>query len=199
MRKILLLIAVLAIGIFTAIAYAGDKPGPGKGNDNPGNKVTLCHATGSKTNPFVEISPNANGAVSGHAKHEDDIIPVFDYNDHGQTVRFPGLNLYTNYNGFTGAQVLANHCAVPSKPTTTTAVTTTTKTVTSPTTTAPGKTVTGPTSSVPGSTTTVTVPGSTVTGPTTTLPGKKVTKPVRKVKPIGYAKPPIKKHFGFTG
>ena len=64
------------------------------GNSNAGNKITICHATGSSTNPYVQNSPNANGVVSGHYSHQDnrDIIPPFDYNSHGTTKHFPGQN-----------------------------------------------------------------------------------------------------------
>jgi len=46
-------------------------PGHGKG------KVTICHATGSATNPYVEITISVNG-LHGHAHHQDgrDIIPA---------------------------------------------------------------------------------------------------------------------------
>jgi hypothetical protein len=73
---------------FSAPVYATN------GNSNAGNKVTICHATGSKTNPYVRISPNANGVVAGHAAHQDerDIIPTFLYNDHGTNKTFPGQN-----------------------------------------------------------------------------------------------------------
>lgn len=40
------------------------------------DKVTLCHATGSATNPYVLITVAAAGATNGHAKHEGDIIPA---------------------------------------------------------------------------------------------------------------------------
>jgi hypothetical protein len=38
-------------------------------------KVTICHATGSATNPFVTITISING-LHGHGKHADDVIPA---------------------------------------------------------------------------------------------------------------------------
>ena len=38
-------------------------------------KITICHATSSKKNPFVEITVSVNG-LNGHDKHNDDIIPA---------------------------------------------------------------------------------------------------------------------------
>ena len=38
-------------------------------------KVTICHATGSATNPYVTITIDANG-LHGHGDHEGDIIPA---------------------------------------------------------------------------------------------------------------------------
>jgi hypothetical protein len=59
---------------------------PSTGPDTQG-KVTICHATGSATNPFVVITPSASGVYHGHlgSSHQDgrDIIPPFTYN--GQT------------------------------------------------------------------------------------------------------------------
>ena len=40
-----------------------------------GDKITICHATGSKTNPYVEITVSVNG-LNGHDKHQGDIIPM---------------------------------------------------------------------------------------------------------------------------
>jgi hypothetical protein len=54
---------------------------PGTGGDNPGGGpdgwITICHATGSETNPFVEITISVNG-LHGHGGHQDgaDIIPA---------------------------------------------------------------------------------------------------------------------------
>jgi hypothetical protein len=102
-------VTVAALG-FSAPVYAN-------GNSNAGNKVTICHATGSKTNPFVQISPNANGVVAGHEAHQDgrDIIPAFQYNDHGANKTFPGQNWDTN-----GKATYNNGCKpcnTPSQPT----------------------------------------------------------------------------------
>jgi hypothetical protein len=94
--------ALIALGPAIAIAKTDN------GSDNPGNKVTICHATGSQTNPYVQISPNANGVISGHVNHQDtrDIIPPFSYN-HGTTKSFPGQNFDAS-----GQAVLRNGCKV---------------------------------------------------------------------------------------
>jgi hypothetical protein len=81
-----------------------------QGNDNPGNKVTICHATGSQSNPYVQNSPNANGVISGHVDHQhtEDIIPPFTYNDKGSDKNFPGQNWNAS-----GQATLNNGCVVP--------------------------------------------------------------------------------------
>ena len=38
-------------------------------------KITICHATSSKNNPYVEITVSVNG-LNGHGDHNGDIIPV---------------------------------------------------------------------------------------------------------------------------
>jgi hypothetical protein len=38
-------------------------------------KITICHATSSKTNPYSEITVSING-LNGHDKHDGDIIPA---------------------------------------------------------------------------------------------------------------------------
>ncbi|MGA1630328.1 MAG: hypothetical protein ACO39P_08430, partial [Ilumatobacteraceae bacterium] len=38
-------------------------------------RISICHATGSETNPYVEITVDANG-LNGHGAHDDDIIPA---------------------------------------------------------------------------------------------------------------------------
>ena len=38
-------------------------------------KITICHATSSETNPYNEITVSVNG-LNGHGDHADDIIPA---------------------------------------------------------------------------------------------------------------------------
>jgi hypothetical protein len=95
-KKIKLSVAgILSVVLLAGAPALAAKPA-NPGNSNPHNKVTICHATGSSKNPFVQISVNANGSVSGHAgsKHQNgrDIIPPFDYNDNGTVKTFPGQN-----------------------------------------------------------------------------------------------------------
>jgi hypothetical protein len=113
-----------ALGSAVALAVMS-VPGVGlaasKGNSN--DKQTICHATNSDTNPYVVITPNKNGDLDGHAKHTGpiwtpalkdqhiswgDIIPPFDYNDHGTPAHFNGLNWTA-----TGQAWFANGCKAP--------------------------------------------------------------------------------------
>jgi hypothetical protein len=60
------------------VALAG---GPNDGNNDHGNKdngkTTICHATGSETNPYVQITVS-NNALAAHSRHQGgrDIIPA---------------------------------------------------------------------------------------------------------------------------
>ena len=38
-------------------------------------EITICHATGSQTNPYNEITVSING-LNGHGNHPNDIIPA---------------------------------------------------------------------------------------------------------------------------
>lgn len=105
-------IRVIAAGFMTVVllaaapglAAAKDNNDNNGGDNNPHNQVTLCHATG-QPNTFVEITVNANGAVSGHSNHSKDIIPPFTYNDNGTDKNFPGQNWTAE-----GQAILNNHC-----------------------------------------------------------------------------------------
>jgi hypothetical protein len=39
------------------------------------SNITICHATGSETNPYEEITVSVNG-LNGHGMHEGDLIPM---------------------------------------------------------------------------------------------------------------------------
>jgi hypothetical protein len=67
--------ALIACGLGAGIAVGA----------NPPSKVTICHATGSRSNPYVVITPSAAGVVNGHLAHHDqrDIVPPFTFR--GQT------------------------------------------------------------------------------------------------------------------
>lgn len=55
-------------------APAGGCPKAVQTGNNDG-KITICHATGSATNPYNEITIDFNG-LRGHSKHTGDIIPA---------------------------------------------------------------------------------------------------------------------------
>jgi hypothetical protein len=102
-------VSLTILGVAPTAAIASAANDNNNGNSNAQNKVTICHATGSQTNPYVKISPDANGVISGHVNHQDtrDIIPPFDYNDHGTTKSFPGQNWDAN-----GQAIFNNGCVV---------------------------------------------------------------------------------------
>jgi hypothetical protein len=87
-------VAGLMLAVIPAVQANATQGNSNRGNSNTHNKITICHATGSSTNPYVEIKPNANGVINGHVGHQDgeDIIPPFNYNYHGTTKNFPGQN-----------------------------------------------------------------------------------------------------------
>lgn len=75
----------------------------------PADKVTICHATGSATNPYVVITPSAAGVYNGHYRQHDDlgqgdIIPEFTYNG----VTYPAKN--------GGQAAIDNGCVLPTYP-----------------------------------------------------------------------------------
>jgi len=78
---------------------------PAAAASTPMAHVTICHATGSATNPYVRISPSVSGVYHGHLGHQDlrDIVPPFTYN--GQT-------LSENWDS-NGQAIYNNGCAAP--------------------------------------------------------------------------------------
>lgn len=71
---------LMAMMLASGVAYAHHKPGhdqgpPDQAQGEPHQKITICHATGSETNPYVQITVNVNG-LNGHGGHAGDIIPA---------------------------------------------------------------------------------------------------------------------------
>jgi hypothetical protein len=147
-KKLLLLLVPLLVFVATlTIANAAWATKP-----DPGHKVTLCHRTGSATNPYIVITTDiaSDGYVKGgHNNHEQvgnglggDIIPAYTYQDFS----YPGKNLdFVFPNGETGAEVLAAGCVLTSvsptpTPTETPPPTSTPPPTTPPPTTKPPKT-----------------------------------------------------------
>jgi LPXTG-motif cell wall-anchored protein len=76
--------------------------------ESEGPMVTLCHATGSTTNPFVRITISVSGAFNGHLGNDhqngEDIIPPFEFE--GQT--------YSQNWDVAGQATFNNNCVRPS-------------------------------------------------------------------------------------
>lgn len=92
---------------------------------NPVTSITICHATSSSILPYVKQTVNANGSVSGHDVHANDIIPPFDYTCSTGTCSYPGKNWDTS-----GQAIWNNNCRVVSATPTPTSTPTNTPTPT---------------------------------------------------------------------
>lgn len=147
------------------------------GDNNPHNQVGICHHRMDQKDPYIFITVNANGSVSGHAgqSHQDglDIIPSFQYNDNGVTKTFEGQNLNVvlpGTGGEVGSVFLANGCVitvVTTPPVTTPPVTTppvTTPPVTTPPVTTPPATTPAVVPPVTNGTSPAVVPPAVVPG-----------------------------------
>jgi hypothetical protein len=126
----------MGISLIATAAIAGTMwmagAAPASATPPPDHKVTICHATFSATNPYVEITVDiaSSGYVkAGHADHTGpvpatigdvqdmkangikwgDVIPAYHYDP--TNFDYPGLNWDQ-----TGMDLLANHCAVPQEP-----------------------------------------------------------------------------------
>lgn len=98
---------VLALAAGAALGALGQGPG----TLEPKTEVTICHATHSETNPYVQESPDIDSIFKpeGHDHHPDDIIPPFVYVDQsGQTQQYPGKNWDS-----TGQAIWENGCSPP--------------------------------------------------------------------------------------
>lgn len=74
------------------------------------DKVSICHATASETNPYTQNSVDAssinnekNRYLNGHGDHENDIIPPFSY----ETTSFEGRNWDDR-----GKEIWSNGCSI---------------------------------------------------------------------------------------
>jgi uncharacterized repeat protein (TIGR01451 family) len=103
-------LVVCALAIYPAVTIGARTLGA-----QDEKKVTICHATGSEGNPFVEQSPaigNNGDLQGGHLSHPDDIIPPYDYVDaNGNPQTFPGQNWTPE-----GQAIWQNGCRRPAPP-----------------------------------------------------------------------------------
>jgi uncharacterized repeat protein (TIGR01451 family) len=105
--------AAAALSACAGLAAAALNQGPGIPIVRGVTKVTLCHATSSEKNPYVELQVDDDSVVKeGHGDHPDDIIPPFSYVEDGVTKHFPGKNF-----GDAGMAIWNNGCDVPRPPT----------------------------------------------------------------------------------
>ena len=44
-----------------------------------GENITICHATSSEKNPYVQKSVDPQGVINGHLGHDGDIVAPFVY------------------------------------------------------------------------------------------------------------------------
>ena len=61
------MVLFLTLGLFLTLS----QPSTASAKSNNNKKITICHATGSEKNPFVEITISNNGWLNGHKGHQD--------------------------------------------------------------------------------------------------------------------------------
>src|SRR5678809_1080293 len=97
--------ACVLVGVALLFAAGCDR---GEQSVEDANKVTICHATSSGSNPYTRDRVAKDGAVSGHDGHAGDIIPPFTYLDNaGVQHQYPGKNISS------GQAILDAGCDVP--------------------------------------------------------------------------------------
>ncbi len=96
MKRTIATLGVVGLGLMGATVAA---------NAAPDDKITICHATGSASNPYLVETINLN-ALSAHVGDTGDIVPANSGNDmpYGQNITPANLIL------------LANNCVVPPVP-----------------------------------------------------------------------------------
>src|SRR4029079_1092721 len=113
-RRLFLPLAAAGLVAFVSfpVASSGQEPGIPVVRDS-GPNITICHATSSDKNPYVQIQVDADSIVkeNGHDSHPEDIIPPCDYIDHGVTKHYPGKNWPAK------TDIWLNGCEIPRPPT----------------------------------------------------------------------------------
>jgi hypothetical protein len=163
---------------------------PAPGGASPANKVTICHATNSVDNPYVQHTVDDSSIVQpgGHGHHAGpvypaegwgDIIPPFIYTDsQGLFVLYPGMNFTAE-----GQAIHDSGCAVHLFEPPTEESTTTTLHV-PPSTSEPSTTSTQP-PTIPLPSTPTTTPTAGPTQPLTDPPPGVETMPATEAEAIG--------------
>src|SRR5688572_15261283 len=72
-RRLFVTASILALGLALLAGLVVRGSGPDGVQAAPEGKVTVCHSTGSSSNPWVQISINGN-AWSAHQSHGDFIV-----------------------------------------------------------------------------------------------------------------------------
>ena len=117
-RTVLLAVAPFVVGSLIPAAATADKgsptPGPSRGGasharaDEP-DKVTICHRTNSRTNPYDQIVVSTSAAISSHAYH---VGPIFgpDVEEWGDIIPPIRPGLPHGLNWPEGRAILHNGC-----------------------------------------------------------------------------------------
>ena len=109
-RTLALGLAAVGLAASAGLATGALTQAPGIPLVQGATKVTICHATSSDKNPYVQISVDDDSIVkSGHGDHPEDIIPPFDWVDNGKPQHYAGKNWDAS-----GQAIWGNGCDVPS-------------------------------------------------------------------------------------
>ena len=106
-------LAAAGLAACAGIAAAALKQEPGIPVVRDKTPVTICHATSSQTNPYVQEQVDDDSIVKhGHGDDPDDIIPPFAYvDDKGDLQHYPGTNWDDAHQA-----IWNNGCNVPRPP-----------------------------------------------------------------------------------